>query len=111
MRRTPVDSPVEEQEPVYPSCNGGLYNRHALSDTYWNGGVGLREGRKGAGRRQGRGKPPGPPPDVVSQPVYARVGPPPPNTNHTWRGGSPQLSSFSPHKQLYHASTRSEPGT
>lgn len=98
-RRTPIESP---DEPVYPAANGGYYNRNVYSDSYFAPNHTLRRQAK---RER---KPTDPPPDIVSPgPVYARVGPP----GNSWRGGSPQLSSFAPQRQVYHASTRSEPGS
>lgn len=97
-RRTP--SP---EEPVYPASNGGYYNRNVYSDSYFAPTYTLRK----AGKKERRTVEN--PPDVVSpgQPVYARVGPP----GSSWTAGSPQLSSFAPQRQVYHASTRSEPGS
>lgn len=107
-------------EPVYPASNGGYYNRNVYSDSYFAPTYTLRRGGKRDRRTAGTAAPaPGdlhipslPAPDIVSpvhcQPVYARVGPP---CSTASMGGSPQLSSFVPHnRQVYHASTRSEPG-
>ncbi|XP_031355084.1 roundabout homolog 1-like [Photinus pyralis] len=89
-------------EPIYPAINGGYYNRSVYSDSYFPTTHTLKRNKR---ERKGSS---GNPPDLVSpsQPVYARVGPP----GTTWRGGAPSLSSFIPQKQMYHASTRSEPG-
>ncbi|EFA09265.2 robo3 [Tribolium castaneum] len=86
------------EEPPYPSHNGGYYNRKVYSDSYFAPNQTLR--RKKSSNEN--------PPDLVSpnQPVYARVGPP----GLSWRNATPSLTSFTPHKQVYHASTRSEPG-
>lgn len=94
------------EEPPYPSCNGGYYNRKVYSDSYFAPTQTLkRNHKKDRGIKSSHENPP---PDLVSpsQPVYARVGPP----GLSWRNGAPPLSSFTPHKQVYHASTRSEPG-
>lgn len=97
----PSRTPTTPEEPAYPSANGGYYNRKVYSDSYFAPTHTLRrkKDRKPSAENQ---------PDLVSpnQPVYARVGPP----GMTWMGGAPPLSSFTPHKQVYHASTRSEPG-
>ncbi|KAF5269632.1 hypothetical protein FQR65_LT05971, partial [Abscondita terminalis] len=89
-------------EPIYPAINGGYYNRSVYSDSYFPATHTLKRNKR---ERKGSS---GNPPDLVSpnQPVYARVGPP----GTTWRGAAPSLSSFIPQKQMYHASTRSEPG-
>ena len=91
-----------EEEPPYPSSNGGYYNRKVYSDSYFAPTQTLRRTKKD--RKSSNENPP----DLVSptQPVYARVGPP----GLSWRNATPSLSSFTPHKQVYHASTRSEPG-
>ncbi|XP_017779300.1 PREDICTED: protein sax-3-like, partial [Nicrophorus vespilloides] len=104
-----------EEEEVYPASNGGYYNRKVYSDSYFAPNQTLKRPKKdrkgGGGSGGGGGGQASNPPDLVSpnQPVYARVGPP----GMSWRGPAPQLSSFTPsphHKQLYHPSTRSEPG-
>ncbi|XP_063916854.1 roundabout homolog 1-like [Zophobas morio] len=91
-----------EEEPPYPSSNGGYYNRKVYSDSYFAPTQTLRRTKKD--RKSSNENPP----DLVSptQPVYARVGPP----GLSWRNATPSLSSFTPHKQVYHPSTRSEPG-
>jgi roundabout axon guidance receptor 2 len=96
------NSPNSPDEPPYPSANGGYYNRKVYSDSYFAPTQTLRRVKKE--RKSSNENPP----DLVSpnQPVYARVGPP----GLSWRNATPSLSSFTPHKQVYHASTRSEPG-
>ncbi|XP_074027541.1 roundabout 3 [Leptinotarsa decemlineata] len=94
-----------DDENPYPSANGGYYNRKVYSDSYFSPIHTLR-------RNKNPKKPHENPPDIVSpssasgQPVYARVGPP----GLSWRSDAPSMSSFTPHKQVYHGSTRSEPG-
>lgn len=97
-------SPNTPEESPYPSSNGGYYNRKVYSDSYFAPTQTLRRSKKE--RKSSNDNPP----DLVSptQPVYARVGPP----GMSWRGNcGPSMTSFTPHhKQVYHASTRSEPG-
>ncbi|XP_056643381.1 roundabout homolog 1-like [Diorhabda sublineata] len=95
-----------DDECPYPSANGGYYNRKVYSDSYFSPIQTLRRNRNGKKLEQN-------PPDIVSpssstgQPVYARVGPP----GLSWRNDVPSMSSFTPHKQVYHhGSSRSEPG-
>ncbi|XP_065157877.1 roundabout homolog 1-like isoform X1 [Atheta coriaria] len=96
-------------EDVYPASNGGYYNRKVYSDSYFAPNNSNQQTLKRHSKKERKNANQ---PDLVSpnnQPVYARVGPP----GMSWRGPSPQLSSFTPsphHKQLYHPSTRSEPG-
>lgn len=95
-------------EPIYPSSNGGYYNRKVYSDSYFAPTHTLKRNRKERKAHSDHQHQGGNPPDLVSpsQPVYARVGPP----GLSWSGATPHLSSFNPQKQLYHPSTRSEPG-
>lgn len=91
-----------DDECPYPSANGGYYNRKVYSDSYFSPVQTLRRGKKDKKTQDH-------PPDLVSpsgQPVYARVGPP----GLSWRSAAPSMSSFVPHKQVYHGSTHSEPG-
>uniref|UniRef100_A0A6P7FXH9 Roundabout homolog 1-like n=1 Tax=Diabrotica virgifera virgifera TaxID=50390 RepID=A0A6P7FXH9_DIAVI len=95
-----------DDECPYPSANGGYYNRKVYSDSYFSPIQTLRRNRNNKKPQQN-------PPDIVSpssstgQPVYARVGPP----GLSWRSEVPSMSSFTPHKQVYHhGSSRSEPG-
>ncbi|KAL3274304.1 hypothetical protein HHI36_015709 [Cryptolaemus montrouzieri] len=99
---SPHRSPHTPDESPYPASNGGYYNRKVYSDSYFAPTQTLRRSRK---ERKNSNEIP---PDLVSpsQPVYARVGPP----GLSWKNGAPYLTSFTPHKQVYHASTRSEPG-
>ncbi|KAJ8911148.1 hypothetical protein NQ315_008333 [Exocentrus adspersus] len=92
-----------DEESPYPSANGGYYNRKVYSDSYFAPTHTLKRVKKERKSSQEN------PPDLVSpsdQPVYARVGPP----GLSWRNGTPSMTSFTPHKQVYHGSTRSEPG-
>lgn len=100
--RTSSPSP---EEPAYPASNGGYYNRKVYSDSYFAPTHTLRRAK----RKSTAAPTTSNPPDIVSpgeSRVYARVGPP----TTSWRGGSPQLTTFASHRQVYHASTRSEPG-
>lgn len=90
------------EESPYPASNGGYYNRKVYSDSYFAPTQTLRRCKKE--RKMSNENPP----DLVSpgQAIYARVTPP----GFLWKNAAPSLSSFSPHKQVYHPSTRSEPG-
>ncbi|KAJ8939803.1 hypothetical protein NQ314_010977 [Rhamnusium bicolor] len=92
----------KNEECPYPSSNGGYYNRKVYSDSYFAPTHTLKRIKKERKSAQEN------PPDLVSpsgQPVCARVGPP----GLSWRNGTPSMTSFTPHKQVYHGSTRSEP--
>ncbi|XP_045476032.1 roundabout homolog 1-like isoform X2 [Harmonia axyridis] len=97
-----MSSSSTSEESPYPAANGGYYNRKVYSDSYFAPTQTLRRSKK---ERKNSSENP---PDLVSpsQPVYARVGPP----GLSWKNAAPYLTSFTPHKQVYHASTRSEPG-
>ncbi|XP_060521522.1 roundabout homolog 2-like [Cylas formicarius] len=91
-------------ESPYPASNGGYYNRKVYSDSYFAPTHTLKRSKKDQKKFSQEH-----PPDLVSpsgQPAYARVGPP----SLSWRNGAPSLSSFTPHKSVYHGSSRSEPG-
>ncbi|XP_071052256.1 protein sax-3-like isoform X2 [Onthophagus taurus] len=102
-------------EPIYPSSNGGYYNRKVYSDSYFAPTHTLKrkKERKETIINQNNHSNPlinntnnSSPDPSNSNSVYARVGPP----GLSWNGAPPHLSSFNPHKQVYHPSTRSEPG-
>ncbi|XP_025832405.1 roundabout homolog 2-like, partial [Agrilus planipennis] len=102
-------------EPLYPALNGGYYNRSVYSDSYFPVTQTLRRNKRKLASSGSNI-----PPDLVSpsQPVYARVGPPTTTATNWGEYGSssvsPNLTSFvsakQQHSNMYHASTRSEPG-
>nr|CAI5851624.1 unnamed protein product [Callosobruchus analis] len=87
-----------EEDPPYPSLNGGYYNRKVYSDSYFSPSLTLRRPKRDKGRSNHH------PPEPISPSsnngsVYARVGPPTNITNSSWgndNSSAPPMSSFAP---------------
>ncbi|CAH1998252.1 unnamed protein product [Acanthoscelides obtectus] len=103
-----------EEDPPYPSLNGGYYNRKVYSDSYFSPSHTLRRPKRDKGRNNHQSEPLSP--TSTNGSVYARVGPPGGATSGSWNGTAPTMSSFAPNfppppapLSIYQGA-RSEPG-